>query len=303
MKYSVLTAITLAASAIAAPAGLPALPLPSGLSNLVPGLGSAATPSVPAGAATPSSTPGSSGQLVTDLGPVVQQVLTVTGQDLKPLLLQLSPEVTALVSALGLPSVGTPVGSIVATASSLGDLLTSLGPNVNNLLVAVGQDASFLLIELAPSVASLVAGLGLPPLSVPVGAIVTTVGNHVKRAGTGQLLADIGKQVDGILTVTGPQAQLLLIQLSPEVTALLSGLGLPAVGVPVGSVVASASSVGALLTALGPGLQGILLVVEQDGKFLLISLAPTLTGLLSGLGLPAVGIPVGTVVATVAANL
>jgi hypothetical protein len=35
----------------------------------------------------------------------------------------------------------------------------------------------------------------------------------------------------------------------------------------------------------------------------LVSLAPTLTGLLSGLGLPAVGVPVGTVVATVAANL
>jgi hypothetical protein len=170
-------------------------------------------------------------------------------------------------------------------------------------LVAVGEDSSFLLIELSPSVAALVAGLGLPALSIPVGSIVTTVGQHVKRQGTGQLLADVGKQVDGVLTVTGPEAQLLLIQLSPELTALVSGLGLPAVGVVVGSVVASASNVGALLTGLGPVVDGLLIVVEQDAKFLLISLAPTVAGLLSGLGLPTLGVPVGTVVGTLAANI
>jgi len=247
--------------------------------------------------------PPNSGEIITDLGPEVKNVLTVTGTDSKELLVQLSPEVAALVDSLGLVNVGTPLGAIVNTASNVGTLVKSLGPDTSGTVIVTGEDGSALLIQLAPPLAAAVGSL-LPPLAVPVGSIITTVGDHVKRAhGTGQLLTDVGKQVDGLLTVTGPQASLLLIQLSPEVTALVAGLGLGPVGTAVGSIVASASSVGALLTAAGPGVDGLLIVVEHDAQFLLVSLSPVVAGLLSGLGLPGLGVPVGVVVDTVAANL
>jgi hypothetical protein len=252
--------------------------------------------------AAPAAAPGN-GQLLTDLGPEVNGVLTVTGKDSKELLIQLSPEVAGLLVGLGLPSLAAPVGSIVATASNVGDLVKDLGPNTQGLLTVLGGDGSALLVQLAPSVAALVSGLGLPSVGIPVGTIVATVGSHVKRQATGNLLHDIGKQVNGILTVTGPDAKKLLIQLSPEVAGLLTGLGLPAIGVPVGEIVASAASVGDLLKNLGPQTEGLLTVVGDGGKVLLIQLAPGVAGLLTGLGLPTVGIPVGTVVATLGANL
>lgn len=255
-----------------------------------------------AAVALPASPP-NSGQLVSDLGPEVQNAVTVVGTDAKELLIQLSPEVTELVASLGLAGAAAPLGSVVKTASSVGDLLKDISPKANDLLVATGEDGSALLIQLSPSVSALVGGL-LPPLAAPVAQVLKTLGDHVKRAeGTGQLLTDIGKQVEGTLTIAGPQASTLLLKLSPEVTALVSGLGLPPVGALAGSIVGSASSVGDLLTGLGPKLDGTLIVVEHGTQFLLVSLSPVVTGLLSGLGLPALGVPVGTVVDTLAANL
>jgi hypothetical protein len=84
---------------------------------------------------------------------------------------------------------------------------------------------------------------------------------------------------------------LLLIELSPEIVALLAGIGLGPVVIAAGAVIASASTV------------GLLIVVENDAGFLLTSLSATLAALLSGLGLPALGITLGVVVATIGANL
>lgn len=247
--------------------------------------------------------PPKSGQIVSDLGPEVKNAVTVIGTDSKELLLQLSPEVTDLAATLGLVGAAGPLGSVIATASSVGDLLNDESSKLENTFVAIGEDGSALLIQLSPSLASTVGSL-LPPLAEPVGQIITTVGDHVKRAeGTGQLLTDVGKQVDGVLTIAGPAAQTLLIELSPEVAALLSGLGLPPVGALAGSVVATASSAGALVADLGPKVDGTLIVVEHGTQFLLVSLSPVVAGLVSGLGLPAVGVSVGTVVDTLAANL
>jgi hypothetical protein len=247
--------------------------------------------------------PPKSGQIVSDLGPEVQKTVTVIGTDAKELLVQLSPEVTELVAGLGLFGAAAPLGSIVKTAANVGDLLKDVSPQANDLLVATGEDGSALLIQLSPSVASAVGSL-LPTLAVPVGQIVTSVGDHVKRAeGTGQLLTDVGKHIDGALTIAGPEATTLLLQLSPELTALVSGLGLPPVGALVGSVVASASSIGGLVTDLGPKVDGLLIVVEHGTQYLLVSLSPVVAGLLSGLGLPGLGVPVGTIVDSVAANL
>ncbi|TQB67748.1 hypothetical protein MPDQ_004824 [Monascus purpureus] len=288
MKFSLAALGLLAGSAIAAPA---ASALPSAVVTPTPSI----TP-----IAIPSDAP--TGQIITDLGPLVNKVLTVTGTDAKALLVELSPEVAALVDGLGLTGLGAPVGEVIKTAGSVGDLLKDLGSVAEGLLVVVGEDTGALLIQLSPSVTALVAGI-LPPLAVPVGQVIATLGEHLKRDGTGQLLSDAGKVVDGALTVIGLDSEELLLQLSPELTALVSGLGLPAVGVIVGEVVAAASTVGELLQAVGHDVDGLLVVVEHGAQFLLVSLSDVVAGLLIGIGLPELGVPVGAIVDTLAVHL
>ncbi|KAL5356648.1 hypothetical protein BJX96DRAFT_171805 [Aspergillus floccosus] len=146
--------------------------LPTGTSS-----GSAATPSV----AVPSGTPslGSSGKVLQDLAPKLNDVLTVTGPNAKTLLLKLSPEVAGLVSGLGLPQLGVPLGGVVASASSVGDLVTALGPQVEGLVTVVAQGVGALAIQLSPEVAGLVSGLGLPGVGTSVGTILATVGDSL----------------------------------------------------------------------------------------------------------------------------
>ncbi|KAL4778248.1 hypothetical protein BJX76DRAFT_152127 [Aspergillus varians] len=241
------------------------------------------------------------GHIVQDLGPEVNDVLEITGPNAQRLLLQLSPEVAGLLSSLGLPAVGTPVGSIVASASSIGELLAGLGPDVQGLLTVVGQGGDYLLIQLAPSLAGLLSGLGLPGLGVPVGSIVTILGNNLKR--DGEIVGDLAPKARDILEVTGSNSERLLIQLSPEVASLVSGLGLPSVGVPVGKVVDDASSVGELVNHTGAPVEQLLTVVGDDASALLIQLSPDVASLLAGLGLTGVGASVGSIVATLGANL
>ncbi|KAJ6021224.1 hypothetical protein N7540_006728 [Penicillium herquei] len=241
------------------------------------------------------------GHIVQNLGPQLQNVLTVVGTDLQPLLLELSPEVAALVSSLGLPALGVPLGSIVASASSLGEIVTGLGPQVNGLVTVVGADVGALLVSLSPEVAALVSGLGLPTVGVPVGTIVATVGTSLKKRG--ELVNDLAPEVKEILTVTGPNAKQLLVKLSPEVATLVTGLGLPGVGVPVGQVIKTAGSVGDLLVDVSEPLDELLTVVGTDGKALLIQLSPEVALLVAGLGLTGTGVSVGSIIATVGSNL
>ncbi|KAL2796543.1 hypothetical protein BJX66DRAFT_132781 [Aspergillus keveii] len=241
----------------------------------------------------------SSGHVVQDLGPEVRDVLEVTGPNAERLLIQLSPEVAGLLSSLGLPALGGPVGSIVASASSVGELVKDLGPHTENLLTVVGEGGQYLLIQLSGGLSGLLSGLGLPAVGTPVGAVLTTVGNNLKRD---QIVQDLAPQVQDILEVTGPNAERLLLQLSPEAAALVSGLGLP-IGAPVGEVVASASSVGELPKDLGKPVHDLITVVGADGSALLVKLAPSVASLVSGLGLAGVGQSVGSIVATLGNNL
>ncbi|KAJ6100819.1 hypothetical protein N7499_000449 [Penicillium canescens] len=218
------------------------------------------------------------GHIVQNLGPELDNILTVTGPDVGTLLIELSPEVTALVSGLGLPG---------------------LGP-VDGLVTVVGADVGALLIELSAPVAALVSGLGLPGVGVPLGTVVATVGQNLKR---GEIVNDVAPSVKSTLTVTGANAKQLLLELSPEVTALVSGLGLGSIAGPLGSVVKEAASVGDLLKDVSEPVDQLLHVVNDDGKHLLIKLSPSVAALVAGLGLPQVGVPVGTVVATVGDNL
>ncbi|KAJ5659736.1 hypothetical protein N7507_006187 [Penicillium longicatenatum] len=257
---------------------------------------------LPSSSAATSNTPAvQDGHIVQNLGPQLNNVLTITGTDLQPLLIELSPEVTALVSSLGLGALGVPLGSIVASASSLGDLVTGLGPHVDGLVTVVGADVGALLISLSPEVAGLVSGLGLPTVGVPVGSVLATVGTSLKKRN--QIVGDLAPEVKEILTVTGPNAKQLLIKLSPEVAALVSGLGLPGVGVPVGKVVKTAGNVGDLLVDISTPVENLLKVVNKDGSALLIELSPEVASLVAGLGLSATGVSVGSVIATVGENL
>lgn len=200
---------------------------------------------------------------------------------------------TAIAAPLSLPlldklpvlsNLGELLSGKLPVLSNVGDLNNVLGGKLGNL----GSDSGLPLDEL-------LGGL--------TGSEASTPSSPAPSTGGGKLLQDLAPELNDILVITGPNAKSLLLQLSPEVTALVSGLGLPGLGVPLGGVVASASSVGDLVTALGPQVEGLVTVVAQGVGALLIQLSPEVAALVSGLGLPTVGVPVGTVLATVGNDL
>lgn len=173
------------------------------------------------------------GALVTGLGPVTDGLVTVVGADVGALLISLSPEVAGLVSGLGLPTVGVPVGTVVATLGKnlkRGEIVQDLAPKVKTTLTVTGKNAKNLLVELSPSVTSLVAGLGLTTISGPIGSIVA------EASSVGDLIVDISEPVENLLHIVGKDGKHLLIQLSPSVVALVTGLGLPTVATPLGAI-------------------------------------------------------------------
>ncbi|KAE8168260.1 hypothetical protein BDV40DRAFT_310139 [Aspergillus tamarii] len=295
MKASLITVIAaLASSAMAAPAG--------SLSDVsILKEATSTTNSIPAVSPVPSS--GASGHIVQDVGHSVNQVLTVTGTDGKKLLIELSPKIAGLLSGLGLPGVGVSVGEVVKTAASVGDVIKGLGSAVDGLLTVVGKDGGALLIKLSPDIAGLLSSVGLPGVGIPVGSTVATLGENLKRSADGQLVQDVAPEVQDVLEVTGTDSKRILIKLSPSVASLLAGLGLPRVGNSAGQIIKTASNAGDLIKDVGEPVKNLLTVVAQDGSFLLIRLSPNVAGLLASLSLPALGTAVGSVVATLGANL
>ncbi|KAE8166807.1 hypothetical protein BDV40DRAFT_296236 [Aspergillus tamarii] len=231
-----------------------------------------------------------------------------------------------ILSALASTAIGAPA---LGGLSGLSGLTSNL-PVVNNLLDLNGLVGGILggligsllgggssgdlplgtiigFLGQAPAGTTGVIPSGLPS-TIPTpstGAVPSVVPSAAPATGpnSGKLVQDLAPQLNNILVVTGPNAQLLLIQLSPEVTALVAGLGLPQLAAPLGGVVAAASSVGVLVKDLGPAVQNVVTVVGKDGGALLIQLSPQVAGLVSGLGLPQVGVPVGTVIAIVGKSL
>ncbi|KAL4807858.1 hypothetical protein BDV18DRAFT_109494 [Aspergillus unguis] len=299
MKAAYFTAIAaLAASVVAAPTGGK---VTQTLESVTSALDlTAASPSATTAATKAADTEGATGKIVQDLGPKVNNVLTITGPNAKQLLIELSPEVAGLLSSLGLPALGTPVGSVVASASSLGDLVAGLGPDVEGLLTVVGEGGEFLLVSLAPDVAGLLSGLGLPGVGTPVGSLLTSVAKNLKR---GMVVGDITPTVQQTVEVTGTNAESLLVELSPEVSGLVAGLGLTSISGPIGEVVDKASTVGELVNHTGAPTHELLSVIGTDGKALLVRLSSPVAKLLAGLGLAGPGAAVGSVVNTVGKNL
>ncbi|OJJ44402.1 hypothetical protein ASPZODRAFT_47295, partial [Penicilliopsis zonata CBS 506.65] len=242
------------------------------------------------------------GQLATDLAPGVHQILTVTGQDSKTLLVELSPDVAELLAGVSLPALGVSVGSVVASAGSVGDLLAKLASPAEGLLTVIGEDTSYLLVQLSADVASLVSGLGLPSVGVPVGAILATVGSHIKRT-DGRILSDLASDVNSTLTVISQDLKPLVLRLSSEVASLFSGLELASLGVPLGSVIASASTVADLVNDTAPDVRNVVSVVDTDGSALLVKLSGPVVSLVVTVGLPSISTPIGTIVKTAGTNL
>ncbi|PKY06635.1 hypothetical protein P168DRAFT_116471 [Aspergillus campestris IBT 28561] len=234
------------------------------------------------------------GHLIQDLGPQGKKLLTVIGLDSQKLLVSLSPAVTHLLEGLGLIGLGKPVGEVIKEAATVGELIADLGDPIECLLTVVGQDTGYLLIRLDPGLAGLLKGLGLPSIANPVGNLIGAVGKSLKRQDG--LLEDIAPVVDCILRIVGDDLQILLVRLSGPVAELVAGLGLTTLAEPVGEVIRSAATVGELVHDLGPVVGCLLTVVGEDGELLLVRLAPAVADLVSGLGLPALGVPVGEVI-------
>ena len=272
------------------------------------------TPSSSTPVSTPSSTPScenghchGTGHLIQDLGPQADHLLTVIGNGTEQLLIELSDPVADLLSSLGLTGLAEPVGHIIKDASTIGELITDLGAPVDHLLIAVGKDTGYLLIELDHDVKDLLDSIGLNSLADPVGDLLGAIGSSLKRredaSNPNGLLEKLGPVVDCILRVTGEDTKDLLIKLSDPVAELFKSLGLTGVGRSVGEVIKSAASVGDLIADLGPVAECLLTVIGDDGSALLIKLAPDVADLVGSLGLPGVGEAVGEVLDVVGENI
>ncbi|KAL2810387.1 hypothetical protein BJX63DRAFT_318754 [Aspergillus granulosus] len=166
------------------------------------------------------------GELIADLGPIVDCILTIVGEDAQILLVQLSPEVAELLRGLGvtlgLDSVNNPVGQIVQ----------SLGINVKRqtggyLFQVLGQDDEGLIVSITGTVGELLHSLHLS------GVIGTVIEVAVDAT---ELIQRLGPNSENLLVVLGRDGGALLIGLSPEVADLVDGL-LPQLSGPVGAVV------------------------------------------------------------------
>ncbi|KFY96074.1 hypothetical protein V498_02928 [Pseudogymnoascus sp. VKM F-4517 (FW-2822)] len=228
MKFSyALTAIFSATAVIAAPAaqvqGLPASPVPVDaglLAKLSPDVAALVT-----GLGLTSLAPGLAGTLISlSEGLKARQVPSVPGAVPVDagLLAKLSPDVAALVTGLGLTSLAPGLaGTLISLSEGLKARADSPVPNIP-------VDGA-LLAKLSPDVAALVSGLGLTTLSPGLAATLVTLSQGLKT-----------RDVPGAPNV--PVDAGLLAKLSPDVAALVTGLG---------------------LTSLAPGLAGTLISLSE----------------------------------------
>ncbi|KAL4920991.1 hypothetical protein BDW62DRAFT_198439 [Aspergillus aurantiobrunneus] len=167
------------------------------------------------------------GDLIADLGPIVDCILTIVGEDSRILLVRLAPEIADLLrgagTTLGLDTVNNPVGSIVQ----------SLGVNLkrevqHNRFSVRGQDGENIVVELTGAVGDLLHDLNLAGI---VGTVIDVATN------VPELIKGLGPDAEGLLVVLGRDGGALLIRLSAEVAEVVNGR-LPELGTPLGNVVA-----------------------------------------------------------------
>ncbi|KAL4960645.1 uncharacterized protein BDV14DRAFT_182149 [Aspergillus stella-maris] len=229
------------------------------------------------------------GHLIQDLGPQVNRLLTVTGEDGEDFLVQVNEDVYNLLS--GRVSLSDSIGEIVGDAASLGDLIADLGPIVDCILTIVGEDSRILLVRLAPEIADLLRGtvatLGLDSVNNPVGEIVQSLGLHLKR------------DESNLFRVENMDGTDLLIDITGAVGDLIAGLHLEGV---VGTVIGVAISVTQLLQDIAPDVDNLIVAVGRETGAVLIRLSPTVADLVHDL-LPELSTPLGKIVYIVGDSL
>ncbi|KAL4926867.1 uncharacterized protein BDV17DRAFT_142748 [Aspergillus undulatus] len=230
------------------------------------------------------------GHLVQDLGPQVNRLLTVTGEDGEDFLVQVNEDVYNLLS--GRVSLSESIGEIVGDAATLGDLVADLGPIVDCILTIVGEDSRILLVRLAPEIADLLRGtvatLGLDSVNHPVGNIIRGLGLNLKRDGASNLF-----------NVQGLNGQTQVLDLSGPAGDRLNENGIAGL---VGSVIRVAIDVTQLLQDIGPDTENLLISIGRDGGAVLIRLAPGVANIVGTL-LPELETPLGNIVYIVGDSL
>lgn len=180
------------------------------------------------------------GDLVADLGPIVNCILTIVGDDSKSLLVRLAPDLADLLRGagitLGLDSIQKPIGNLLKPVNGLlkpvNGLLGSLGLNLKRdepshpfkIHDKTGHDQEVL-------------------IKGPVGDKlhekgITGVIGAVTRVSISltELVKDLGPETDNLLVVLGRETGYLLIRLDPAVAQLVNTL-LPHLGRPLGKIV------------------------------------------------------------------
>ena len=278
MKAFALSAAILATIAAALPTST--LPTPSGV--------------------IPSGTPLPSSSRISSTAKQVHSVLTVTDQSKKNVLVELDSGFANLLSGLNLGSVTTSVGTIVQTADSLVGL--NIPSDASGLLTVVTSDGEYALVELTDAVESLLSGLGLSLVGNIVGTVVSTLEDIVSSVKRSDL--------NNVLSITGLNGQIILVQVEPTLLGALNGLDLSSIQGTVGTVVASVPAVSDLASKaqeIGADPTELFGVLSKDGTSALLvkvestgaQVTSTLSGLLSTLGLSSLTSTIGTVVSSV----
>ncbi|KAJ5549046.1 hypothetical protein N7513_006280 [Penicillium frequentans] len=239
--------------------------------------------------------PGAASSAVSMVSKTVHSVLTVTNQQTgKNMLVELEQGFASQLTGLNLGNPTSSVGTIVQTASSLSEL-QSLTSGLTGLTF-VTSTGEYVLVQLDSTVEGLLATLGLSAVGDVVGTVVSTlesVASNAKRS-----------ELNNVLSITGLNNEPILVKAESTLTDALS----PVQGT-VGTVVASVPEVSDLASKaseLGLPTNELFGVASADGASVLLvrveslagGLTPTVTGLLSGLGLGDLTSTVGTVVSS-----
>ncbi|CEJ57220.1 hypothetical protein PMG11_05921 [Penicillium brasilianum] len=164
-------------------------------------------------------------------------LLTVATSEGSVALIKLTSTVEGLLSGLGLPEVGSLVGSLVGTLEGVASGLTGNMKRdpVSNVMTITDLAGNPLLVQVEPTVLSLLGGLDLSNVQGAVGTVVAEVPAVSGLAAAAQGVAADPTQLFGVLGQDGASA--LLVKVEGTATGLLSLLGLSSLTSTIGSVV------------------------------------------------------------------
>ncbi|KAL3436500.1 hypothetical protein BDV09DRAFT_47054 [Aspergillus tetrazonus] len=168
------------------------------------------------------------GDLIADLGPIIDCILTIVGEDSHILLVRLAPEIADLLRGagvtLGLDAINNPIGGLLGSLT--GGLLTR---DEAQPLTVTGQSGHDLPVALDGVVGNT---LRENNVSGPLGTVIAAA-----ISVTQLLQHPLAQDSEDLIVVIGRDTGALLIRLAPGVARLLDGL-LPGIATPVGRIIA-----------------------------------------------------------------